>query len=153
MNADLSRRRMLQAAGATALWPASAPVAGASAEGMGVEGPDTPKLCLGISARVPAGRNVPEGWMDEEGMRRVKQLGVNHVLMGGPRIPWEEGEIRARMETLRRGGLSLGNMMIDGFPKTIYGRTGRDEEIDKVQKSIRAAGRAGLPVIEYNFYA
>ena len=43
--------------------------------------------------------------------------------------------------------------MISGFPNAIYGRPGRDEEIDKVRQSIRAAGKAGLPVIEYNFYA
>ena len=86
-------------------------------------------------------------------MRRVKQLGVDHVLMGGPPIPWQEAEIRSRMETLKGGGLTLGNMMIGGFPKTLYGRAGRDEEIDRVRQSIRAAGRASLPVIEYNFYA
>jgi mannonate dehydratase len=45
------------------------------------------------------------------------------------------------------------NLMIGGYPKTLYGRQGRDEEIDKVIASIRAAGKAGLPVIEYNFYA
>ena len=44
-------------------------------------------------------------------------------------------------------------MMISGFPNTLYGKPGRDEEIEKVQQSIRAAGRAGLPVVEYNFYA
>jgi mannonate dehydratase len=44
-------------------------------------------------------------------------------------------------------------MMIGGNPKTIYGRETRDEEIEKVQESIRAAGAAGLPVIEHNFYA
>jgi len=44
-------------------------------------------------------------------------------------------------------------MMIGGFPKTLLGQPGRDEEIEKVIASIRAAGRAGLPVIEYNFYA
>ena len=54
---------------------------------------------------------------------------------------------------LKAGGLTLGNMMIVGFPKTLYGRPERDEEIDKVRQSIRAAGRVGLPVIEYNFYA
>ncbi len=107
------------------------------------EGPETPKLCLGISPRS----------LDAAAMRRVKQIGVNHVLMGGPRIPWQEAEVRARMERLRQGGLTLGNMMIGGFRNTIYGRPGRDEEIDKVRQSIRAAGRAGLPVVEYNFYA
>src|ERR1035438_1660261 len=53
----------------------------------------------------------------------------------------------------KTAGLTLGNMMIGGFPQTIYGKPGRDEEIEKVRQSIRAAGRAGLPVVEYNFYA
>ena len=57
------------------------------------------------------------------------------------------------MDNLKAGGLNLGNMMISGFPNTIYGKTGRDEEIQKVIQSVQAAGRAGLPVIEYNFYA
>ena len=91
--------------------------------------------------------------LNEAGMRRVKQLGVDHVLTGGPRIPWQESEIRSTMDSFKAGGLSLGNLMISGFPNTIYGKTGRDEEIEKVIQSIQAAGRAGLPVIEYNFYA
>jgi len=43
--------------------------------------------------------------------------------------------------------------MIGGFNNAIYGRPGRDEEIEKVIASIQAAGKAGLPVIEYNWYA
>jgi mannonate dehydratase len=43
--------------------------------------------------------------------------------------------------------------MIAGFPNAIYARPGRDEDIAKVIQSIRAAGRAGLPVVEYNWYA
>ena len=30
---------------------------------------------------------------------------------------------------------------------------GKDEDIDNVIRSIRAAGKAGLPVVEYNWYA
>ena len=36
--------------------------------------------------------------------------------------------------------------------RIILGRPGRDEDIEKVIRSIRAAGAAGYPVIEYNFY-
>ncbi|PYV08310.1 MAG: hypothetical protein DMG23_13865 [Acidobacteria bacterium] len=86
-------------------------------------------------------------------MRRVKQLGVDHVLMGGPPIPWKESLIQSIMDRLKFGGLTLGNMMISGFPNAIFGRPGRDEEIEKVRQSIRVAGRAGLPMVEYNFYA
>jgi mannonate dehydratase len=57
------------------------------------------------------------------------------------------------MDKLNAGGLTLGNLMIAGFPNTIYGRPGRDEEIEKVNQSIRVAGKVGLPVVEYNFYA
>ena len=111
------------------------------------EGAGTPKICLQIEGD-PSPHQV-----DETTMRRVTQLGVTHVLMVGPEIPWQEGQIRALVERLRSGGLSLGNLMIGGFTNTLYGRPGRDEEIRKVQQSIRAAGAAGVPVVEYNFYA
>jgi mannonate dehydratase len=132
--------------GASAFAPLMA--RGAAASEPRTETRDTPKIALEVSAGA-----LSAGNLDRAGMRRVKQLGVDHVLMGGPAIPWQEADIRSRMETLKSGGLSLGNMMISGFPKTIYGRPGRDEEIEKVQASIRSAGRAGLPVVEYNFYA
>ena len=112
----------------------------------GAEG--LPKLCLGVGDS-----GLTAGSLDDAGMRRVKQLGVDYVLTGGPPIPWQEADVKARIEKLKSGGLTLFNMMISGFHKTLLGQAGRDEEIEKVMASIRAAGRAGLPVIEYNFYA
>jgi mannonate dehydratase len=73
--------------------------------------------------------------------------------MGGPRIPWAEAELKAIMDRFSANGLTVANMMIGGYQNTLYGRPGRDEEIEKVIQSIRAAGTVGLPVIEYNFYA
>jgi mannonate dehydratase len=134
---------MLQAVGAGAL----AATGAQAQDGRPKEAAVLPKICLELSG------NLQAAGSDDAGMRRVKQLGVDHVAMGGPAIPWQETEIRARMERLKTGGLTLGNMMIGGFPNTIYGKPGRDQEIDKVRQSIRAAGKAGLPVIEYNFYA
>jgi mannonate dehydratase len=90
---------------------------------------------------------------EDAAIRKIKQLGITYVLTGGPRIPWEEAELRTRIQRLKEAGLTLYNMMIGGHPNTIYGKPGRDEEIEKVIQSIRAAGRAGLPVVEYNFYA
>ncbi len=150
MKTVLSRRTIFQAMGSVALSGSVIPGALSCpvppedvAEGWRPEGPDTPKICLEIST----------AHLEEATMRRVKQIGVNYVLSGGPPIPWEESRIRSFMDTLRSGGLTLGNMMISGFPNALYGRPGRDEEIEKVRQSIRAAGRAGLPVVEYNFYA
>ena len=116
-----SRRKILQAAGAVTLTTPSAHAAAIS--GPRAEGPDTPKICLEAG-----GTALSAGGPDPAGMRRVRQLGVDHALMGGPRIPWEESRIRSLIETFQSGGLSLGNMMIAGFPNTIYGRPGRDED-------------------------
>ena len=81
------------------------------------------------------------------------QIGVYHVLSGGPAIPWSASQLQPMVDKLKAGGVSLGNLMIGGFPHTIYGRPGRDEEIDKIRQSIQAAGQVGIPVVEYNFYA
>jgi len=146
MHFNVTRRKLLQAAGVAAL---PAPVIGQTQiPGPRAERRDTPKICLQVGDG-----GLSAGSIVAAGMRRVKQLGVDHVLTGGPRIQWEESRIRSMMNDLKSGGLALGNVMISGFPKTLYGQPGRDEEIEKVQQSIRAAGRAGLPVVEYNFYA
>jgi len=146
MKDGFSRRKMIKAVGATAFL---APLArGVVMPERREEGGITPKICL----EVGEGR-LSAGSQDEAGMRRVKQLGVNDVVMGGPPIPWKEDQVRAIVERLKSNGLTLGNMMIAGFPNAIYGRPGRDEELEHVRQSVRAAGRAGLPVVEYNFYA
>jgi mannonate dehydratase len=145
MNPLMSRRSILKTVGATALLSPSP--RGAGLPILRQEGPETPKICLQISA----GDTTAQ--LDEASMRWVKQLGVNHVAMAGPAIPWEENQIRALVDRLKSGGLSLGNLMISGFTNTLYGKPGRDAEIQKVQQSIRAAGSAGVPVVEYNFYA
>jgi mannonate dehydratase len=137
---------MLQAVGAAALATAASPAASQSGaptfSRMPLEGRDTPRICLGGGAQG-----------DAAAMRRIKQIGVNSVLTGGPRIPWEEADVRARIDQFKAAGLTLCNMMISGFDDVIWGRAKADEQTGNVVKSIRAAGKAGLPVIEYNFYA
>ena len=154
-HAPISRRRFVQgisaaalaSAGVTAVGGRNVQAAGRQGSGPAAPGPRAseraaPKICMGISSRA-----------SEADMRRITQLGVEHVLMGGPPIPWEASALRETMDRFKAGGLTVCNMMIGGFPNTIYGRPGRDEEIAKVKASIAAAGQAGLPVVEYNFYA
>src|SRR6476661_9789559 len=119
MNIPLSRRRLMQTAGASALVPAFAPAA-PTTRWPPLEGPDTPKLCL----EVGAGR-LTAGGFDDAGMRRIKQIGVDYVLGGGPRMPWDEAELRGRIDRLKAGGLTLYNLRIGGFPKALYGQPGR----------------------------
>lgn len=147
MNTRWSRRSLIKGMASTACLPALA-ARGDAAElpphhGMPVEGPDTPKICAPIG-----GRDITA-----DSTRQVKQIGVDHVLMGGPKMPWTVEELQPMVDKLKEGGLALGNMMIAGFPNTLYGRPGRDEEIEKFNQSVQAAGKVGVPVVEYNFYA
>ncbi len=105
-----------------------------------VEGPDTPKICLDCPAT-------------SDGMRRIKQLGVNYALGRGLPFPWQEAEVRASIERYRAGGLSMVRLAFPYDDSIVYGRPERDEHLDILRQSIRAAGRAGLKLIEYNFYA
>ena len=140
MSAGLSRRDMARVASAAVF--ATSGARAAAGRWPRTEGSNTPKLCL-LSGTTP----------NERSMRRMTQIGVDHAILGGPRIPWEEGQLRGIMDRHKAGGLTVLNMMIGGFNNAIYGRPGRDQDIENVQKSIRAAGKAGLPIIEYNFYA
>ena len=146
MRPTIPRRRLLQAMGTMAIVPSTTAAKPYGAERTPVYGPSerdhTPKICLGVAAT-----------LDEAGMRRVKQIGVDYVLTGGPKIPWTEDDVRARIDHFRAGGLTLCNMMISGFNDVIWGRADADAQIASVIESIRAAGQAGLPVVEYNFYA
>jgi mannonate dehydratase len=145
MNPRVSRRDLLKTVGAASLLP-SLPLSSAHAAATPREFAP-PNIALEINGKLAAARQ------DEAGMRRIRQLGVDHVIMGGPPIPWTKEQIVAFVSRFKAAGLTLGNMMISGFTNTIYGRTGRDVEIQKVQQSIEAAGAAGVPVLEYNFYA
>ena len=146
----LSRRTLIKAIGAAALSPTPRTFGQSNArswwlgDGLPEEGAGTPKIACAIDLR--------NGVIDEA-IRSVVQLGVYHVLAGGPPIPWTVSQLQPIVEKLKAGGATLGNLMISGFPNTIYGRPGRDEEIEKVKQSIQAAGAVGLPVVEYNFYA
>jgi hypothetical protein len=58
-------------------------------------------------------------------LRRIKQLGVDHACMGGPRIPWEEARINELRQTFPAAGLTLANIIIGLTPAILYGRPGR----------------------------
>ena len=152
MRSDISRRevfRNLAAGMATSLLPSSV-FAQSDAhpwwlgDGMPQEGIGTPKIACAI--------NLADGVTDAA-IRGVVQIGVYHVLSGGPALPWSVGQLQPLVDKLKASGIALGNLMIGGFPDTLYGRPGRDVEIEKIRQSIQAAGQVGIPVVEYNFYA
>jgi hypothetical protein len=69
-------------------------------------------------------------------MRRITQLGSCMPLWAP--YPWEEDQLRQIMDRFNKGGITVSNMMIGGFSSNaIYGKPGRGQEIENIQKSIR----------------
>jgi mannonate dehydratase len=150
----LSRRGMMLTSGGALLVGAAGigrADAASDTNGMPQEGPDTPKLTMYISADPT-----------ESEMKKIKQIGINWVDMPDmPPPPWTEDWFRKRMDLLATQGLKLGIVMVPWFKngamepeflKVVHGLPGRDEMIDKLKASIVAAGKAGLPVVEYDFF-
>lgn len=147
----------MQIAGAGSMAPA-AMLEAAQVPAAPKEGPDTPKIALGMGdgGGFAGGRGGGGASADPMmGPKRIKQLGVNHVLGGLGRTPWTEQALKELMDRWRKAGITVGNLMINLSPDILYGRPGnkRDEDLERIRQSIVAAGAVGLPVIEYNFYA
>lgn len=139
---SLNRRRWIQTVAAAPL--ALAAPTPARADGWPPKlGDGVPRICVGSSRTA-----------DEATMLAWKQVGVDYVLMGGPQTrPWSEAELKTIMDRYRTVGIEVINMMHGGMSDIVWGRPGRDKQIEDFIGSIRAAGKIGLPVIEYNFYA
>lgn len=111
------------------------------------------------AATVPPRADTPGrggfGGNIQAGYQRIRQLGVTHLLgvsVGGG-MPWTEDNIRRTIQTAKDAGLVAYNAMIGIPASVIYGKDTRAKDLEPVIASIQAAGKAGLPVIEYNFYA
>jgi len=164
MSHGLSRRGMMQVVGATAVVPSVSWAASAKQWPI-AEGPNTPKLCLNSGdggGPIQAGPQSPEAGRgrgmgagnQETSWRRIRQLGVDTIIGGNlGSFPYEEANVRASMQRAKDAGLTLYNTLINVSANIRFGRQGRDADIENLIKSIQAAGRAGFPVIEYNFYA
>jgi D-mannonate dehydratase len=103
-----------------------------------------------------------------------RQLGVEHVVMptrfnlepskrglipatdsgpsdDRPLTPWKTADLRRIKDHLAERGLSGEMVHLPAMFRILHGRSDRDRELANVQESIRVAGEAGIPVVEYNF--
>lgn len=115
------------------------------------EGPDTPKICLGP---------IVDSELNPRGIQRFRQIGITHIILNNSGFPWKEDYLKARVALLKTHGLTVGDIVLpyvgparEIMRDIILGRPGRDASIEIVKSCIRAAGAAGIPVVEYNFYA
>src|ERR1051325_2832812 len=97
-----SRRTVMEVLGAGALTPAAA-IPATQVPAAPKEGAGTPKIALGMGdGGFSGGRRGQTGDAAAAdpmaGPRRIKQLGVNHVLGGGGAVPWTEESLRATMD-------------------------------------------------------
>jgi mannonate dehydratase len=142
MSRKFSRRNMMQLAGAAGVASAVAPQVARAATAWPIEvmRDGIPKICA-YQGGTPAAN------------RALKQVGVYHVIgRGGGGTPWTEEAIRKNISDMKEQGMTVVNAMIGGMGHIIRGGPNRDQEIENIIKSTRAAGKAGLPCIEYNFY-
>jgi mannonate dehydratase len=87
---------------------------------------------------------------------RVRQLGVTHLIgvgIGGGGGAATEESIRRAIQTAKDNGCVAYNAMVNVPSSVIYGKDTRAKDLEPFIATIQAAGKAGLPVIEYNFYA
>lgn len=99
--------------------------------------------------------------VNAETLRWLRQLGCAHVIFQGTDSVdtegkgfWAPGDVRAAWKNCEQAGLVLESMMIpiDFYRKARLGQDGRDQEIENVCRTIRAAGAEGVPMLEWRFW-
>lgn len=111
--------------------------------------PAAPADATGRGGRGGFGGYLPASY------QRIRQLGVNHLLgvsIGGG-MPWTEENVRRAVQSAKEAGLVAYNSMINVPSSVLYGRETRAKDMEPFLASIEAAGKGGLTVVEYNFYA
>lgn len=95
--------------------------------------------------------------LDDRSLRRILQLGVKAVSMtglsSGGYETWTDKILKEHLDRVAEADLELQNIMVNPSDRIRFGQPGRDEDIAQFINAIQVAGRQGLPVIEYNFYA
>ena len=107
-------------------------------------------------------------------LRFFRQMGVEHVTMPtryrttvtkrglvpptdtGPRPgqmlrPWDANELIKIKKRIESFGLKPEMVHLGRFYRILHAKPGVDEELENVKRCLRAAGEAGIPVVEYNF--
>ena len=96
--------------------------------------------------------------LTEEKLRFAAQIGVKGIQMNNPTLPgearWEEKDVRALVDKVEAHGLvfeAIENVPTHFYHKVMLGLPGRDEQIENYNHTIRAVGRAGVPILGYHF--
>ena len=97
------------------------------------------------------------GSLDPSALRWLRQLGAQHVVWDA-REPDAKGyftaeEILSAKKTCQDADLALEVMILPNtYQLAMLGQPGRDEQIENVCRTIRAAGEAGVPTLGWVFW-
>ena len=100
------------------------------------------------------------GDLNESTLRWLAQLGHEHVVLQGTdwvdasrKGYWSDADLLNLVERCGRFGLQLHSLMIpiDWLMASMLGKPERDRDIERIMQSIRAAGAAGIAMIEWRW--
>ena len=96
--------------------------------------------------------------LSDERLTYIKQLGADDFLMNTPKLPgevrWEYADLlawRQRADAAELRLMALENVPLKFYDKVMLGLSGRDEQIENMQATIRNMGRAGIPILGYHW--
>jgi mannonate dehydratase len=96
--------------------------------------------------------------LTEEDLQFTRQCGLEDILMNTPRIPGEEKwaykdllALRSRAESFGVRLICLENVPVSFYDEIMLGKPGRERQLENMQETVRNMGRAGIPILGYNW--
>ncbi|MGM0399679.1 MAG: mannonate dehydratase [Chloroflexota bacterium] len=98
----------------------------------------------------------------EDNLTFAKQIGVTHLTITNTSLFIDEDpyydymrllQTRTRIEEAGLKMFGIQNLPSQWYDKIRYGLPGRDEQIENYCRTIRNMGKAGIPILGYNFHA
>src|SRR5919109_4862786 len=109
--------------------------------------PDVMRVAVGVP-----------GSAGDEPLALAAQMGCSGVVVASPAIPWERGwaydDLARLRERVERFGLrveAIQHTPLDAFDQVRLALPGRDEQLEYHQHTLGNPGRAGIPVLAYNW--
>jgi mannonate dehydratase len=108
---------------------------------------DGMRIAVGVHGKLP-----------DEQLRQAQQMGCSGVVVASPAIPYDDGwsyddlaRLKERIESFDLRWEAIQHTPLDRFDEIRLGRPGRDRELEHFQNTIRNMGRAGIPILAYNW--